>query len=67
MARAPSLEFHTSYMILIFLIYYLKELEDRGTRQILLLLGKGKKKKTKQKTKIHSKTNLTFYKLALAA
>lgn len=52
-------------MILIFLIYYLKELEDRGTRQILLLLGKGKNKK--KKTKIHSKTNLTFYKLALAA
>lgn len=56
MARAPSLEFHTSYMILIFLIYYLKELEDRGTRQILLLLGKGKNK-TKKKKKENSLKN----------
>lgn len=55
-------------MILIFLIYYLKELEDRGTRQILLLLGKGKNKKKKnKKRKFTQKTNLTFYKLALAA
>lgn len=36
-------------MILIFLIYYLKELEDRGTRQILFLLGEKKTKKFTQK------------------
>lgn len=58
MARAPSLEFHTSYMILIFLIYYLKELEDRGTRQILLLLGKGKNKKQKTKNENSLKNKL---------
>lgn len=59
MARAPSLEFHTSYMILIFLIYYLKELEDRGTRQILLLLGKGKnKQKKKNENSLKNKLDL---------